>query len=143
MSLVLETDISTDTELDHIRNQCVAYIARFKGMLSDYELECQVDEAEYNQFISQLIKDRLFNNVAKFIPFNSLCEKMDTFLELVHWEIIPIEVGKTETDARVHEVQSSRQNGVKPGTVTEVVLPGLRRKTDGIIVQKPVVIRGE
>ena len=141
--LVLETDISTDTDLDRIRNQCVDYVARFKGMLSGYELERQVDEPEYNQFISQLIKDRLYNNVARFIPFDALSEKMSPFLQLVDWEIIPIEIGKTEVDARVHDVQDSRQTLVKPGTVAEVVLPGLMRKTEGIIVQKPVVIRGE
>ena len=142
-SLVLETDISTDTELDRIRNQCVDYVARFERMLSSYELERQVDEPEYNQFIFQLIKDRLFNNVAGFIPFDTLSEKMAPFLQLVDWEIVPIEIGETEVDARVHDVQDSRQTRVKPGTVAKVVLPGLMRKTDSIIVQKPVVIRGE
>ena len=141
--LVLETDISIDIELDRIRNQCVDYVTRFERMLSSYELERQVDEPRYSQFISQLIKDRLFNNVARFIPFDTLSKKMDPFLQLVDWEIVPIEIGKTEVDARVHDVQGSRQTRLKPGTVAKVVLPGLVRKTDGIIVQKPVVIRGE
>lgn len=141
--LVLETDISTDTELDRIRNQCVDYVVQFERMLFSYELERQIDEPEYNQFISQLIKVRLFNNVARFIPFDVLSEKMAPFLQLVDWEIVPIEIGETEVDARVHDVQDSRQDRVKPGTVAKVVLPGLMGKTDRIIVQKPVVIRGE
>ena len=140
---MLEADISTDTELDRIRNQCVDYVAQFEGMLSNYELECQVDEPEYNQFISQLIKDRLFNNLARLIPFDALSKKMDPFLQLVDWKIVPIEEGETEVNARVHDVQGSQQTSVKPGTVAEVVLPGLMQKTDGTIVQKPVVIRGE
>ena len=59
------------------------------------------------------------------------------------YEVIPIEIGKTKADARIHDIQGSRQTNGEPGTVIEVILPGLRQKIDGEIVQKPVVIRGE
>lgn len=142
-SLDLGTDISTDIELNEIRNQCIDYIARFEGMLFGYELRCQIDEAKYEQFISQFIKDRFLNKVTGFISADSLPEKMDPFLQLLDWEIIPIEIGKTKADARVHDVQGSQQTGVKTDTIAEIITHGLRRKTDGTIVQKPVVIRGE
>ena len=142
--LNLETDISTDTELNHIRNQCALYMARFEGRLFDHEERCKIDDlAEYNKFIPQFIKDRLFNGVARFVQFDRLSEQLDKFLQLVGYKVVSIEIGKTKADARVHEIQGSRQIGVEPGTIIEVVLPGLRRITDGKIVQKPVVIRGE
>ena len=142
--LNLETDISTDTELNHIRNQCALYVARFEGRLFGYEERCKIDDlAEYNKFIPQFIKDRLFNGVARFVQFDRLSEQLDKFLQLVGYKVVSIEIGKTKADARVHEIQGSRQIGVEPGTIIEVVLPGLRRITDGKIVQKPVVIRGE
>ena len=142
-SLDLETDISTDIELNEIRNQCIDYIARFKGMLSGYELRSQINEAKYEQFISQFIKDRLLNKVTRFIPTDSLPEKMDPFLQLLDWEIVPVKVGKTKADARVHDIQGSQPTGVETDTITEIITHGLRQKADGTIVQKPVVIRGE
>ena len=142
--LNLETDIRTDTELNHIRNQCALYVARFEGRLFGYEERCKIDDlTEYNEFIPRFVKDRLFNGVARFIPFEHLSKQLDKFLQLVGYEVVPIEIGKTKADARVHEIQGSRQVGVEPGTIVEVILPGLRWITDGEIVQKPVVIRGE
>ena len=114
-----------------------------KGCCLGYEQGREVDLAAYDEFILQFIKDRLFNGVARFVPFDQLPEQLDRFLQFVGYEVVPIEIGKTKVDARMHEIQGSRQTGVEPGTIAEVVLPGLQRKTDGEIVQKPVVIRGE
>ena len=142
--LELETDINTDTGLNEIRNKCNLHVARFEGRLFGYEERCEIDNLEqYNQFIPQFIKDRLFNGVARFLSFEQLPELLDQCLELVGYEVVPIEIGKTQADARMHDIQSSRQTGVAPGTIVEVILPGLRRKVDGEIIQKPVVIRGE
>ena len=68
---------------------------------------------------------------------------MDRFLKLADYEVIPVEVGVTEADSLVHDIQGSKQTDVKRGTVAEVITPGLMQKTDNYIVQKPVVIRGE
>ena len=142
--LNFETDISTDIELNHIRNQCALYMARFEGRLFGYEERCKIDDlTAYDQFIPQFIKDRLFNGVARFISPERLPKQLDGFLQLVGYEVVPIEIGKTKADARVHEIQGSRQVGIEHGTIVEVILPGLRWITDGEIVQKPVVIRGE
>ena len=133
----------TDAELEHIRRDCALYEARFEGMLIGYELGREVDIAEYDAFLPQFIADRLFNGVARCIPFEHLSERLDKFLRSVGYEIVPIEVGYTKADSRVHEIQESRQTGNEPGTIVEVVLPGLQRIADSTIVQKPVVIRGE
>ena len=140
----LETDINTDTGLNEIQNKCNLDVAWFEGRLFGYEERCEIDDLEqYNQFIPQFIKDRLFNGVARFLSFEQLPKHLDQCLQLVGYEVVPIEIGKTQADARMHDIQSSRQTGVDPGTIVEVVLPGLQRKADGEIIQKPVVIRGE
>ena len=143
-SLELETDINTDTELEEIKQKCKNNINRFEGRLIGYEERCKIDDlSEYDQFILQFIKDRLFNGVARFVSFQQLPEQIDAFLRLVGYEVVPIEIGKTQVDARVHDIQGSRQTEGDPGTIVEVILPGLRQIIDGEIVQKPVVIRGE
>ena len=103
----------------------------------------QENSEEYDQFISQFIKDRLFNGVSRFVPFDQLPERLERCLQLVGYEVIPIEIGKTQADARVHDIQGSRQTDNENGTVVEIILPGLRCIADGEIIQKPVVIRGE
>ena len=141
--LDIETKVSTNTEFNEIHDQCRVYIARFEGILFGYQLGCTIDAAEYNQFIPQFIRDQLFNCIAGFVQFDQMPEQLDKFLELVGYEIIPIEIGKTKVDSRVHDIQESRQIGVEPGTIVEVILPGLQRKMDGEVVQESVVIRGE
>ena len=138
-TLALPTDVSTDTEVTRIRNECTDYIGKYEKILRSYELEREVDTSICKQFI----KNHLFNNLARFIPSDALSEKLDKFLQLVDLEIVPIEIGKTEADSRVHEIQDSKQTGVEHGTIAEVIRPGLMKKSDGAIVQKPVVIRGE
>ena len=142
--LELETDINTDTGLNEIRNKCNLHVVRFKDRLFYYEERCEIDDLEqYNQFIPQFIKDRLFNGVARFLSVEQFPEHLYQCLQLVGYEVVPIQIGETPADARLHDIQASRQTGVAPGTIVEVILPGLRRQVDGEIVQKPVVIRGE
>ena len=138
-----DTDVSTETTYNEFKNKCNAYVSRYAELFVGYQLERQIAETEYNQFIPQFIKDRLFNGVARFLSFEQFPEHLDQYLQLVGYEVVPIEIGKTKADARLHDIQASRQTGVDPGTIVEVVLPGLRRQADGEIVQKPVVIRGE
>ena len=138
-----DTDISTDAAYNELRNKCTAYASRYEGLLIGYQLGREIAEEEYNQFIPQFIKDRLFNEVARFIKFEQLSEKADRFLDIVGYGVVPIEIGKTQADARMHDIQASRQTNAESGTIVEVVLPGLQRKADGEIIQKPVVIRGE
>ena len=138
-----DTDVSTDAAYNEFQNKCTVYVSRYEGLLIGYQLGRKIAKTEYNQFIPQFIKDRLFNGVARFIKFEQLPEQLDVLLQFVGYEVVPIEIGKTEADARVHDIQASRQTGVDPGTIVEVILPGLRWKVNGEIIQKPVVIRGE
>ena len=135
----LSTDVSTHTELDRIRNECYDYLTNFEGILRSYELECEVDPSICEQFV----KNRLFNNLTRYIISDVLPEKLDKYLQLVDLEIVPIKIGVTQADSRIHDIQDSKKTGVDVGTVAEIIKPGLMQKTDGAIVQKPVVIRGE
>ena len=142
--LELETDIYTDAELNEIRKECSYHVAWFEGRLFGYEERSEINNLEeYDQFIPQFIKDQLFNGVSRFVPFDQLPEQLEQCLQLVGYEVIPIKIGKTQADARVHDIQGSQHTSGESGTIVEVILPGLRRKIDGEIVQKPVVIRGE
>ena len=138
-----DTDVSTDAAYNEFKNKWSAYVSRYEGLLVGYQLGRQIAETEYNQFIPQFIKDRLFNGVARFIKFEQLPEQLDDFLQIVGYEVVPIKIDKTQADARLHDIQASRQTNAESGTIVEIVLPGLQRKADGEIVQKPVVIRGE
>lgn len=136
-------NLETEAELGDIRDQAITYPAQLEGILIGYEIGRKVDEVGSDQIIPQFIKDQLFNDVARHIRHDQLQEQLDGFLKLVDYEVIPVEVGITEADSRIHEIQDSRQMGVRRGTVAEVISPGLMQKTDRIIVRKPVVIRGE
>ena len=142
-SLDLETDISTEAALDRVRQKCSAYVTRFEKTLSDYETEREIDVEAYDQFIFGFIKDRLFNSLTHYFEHEQLPEQINKFLRLADLEVVPITLGETIADARLHQIQGSRQTDQEPTTVVEIVSPGLRRQTDGAIVQKPVVIRGE
>ena len=138
-----DTGVSTDAAYNELQDKCAVYVLRYEGLLVGYQLGRHIAETEYNQFIPQFIKDRLFNGVARFLSVEQFPDCLDQCLQLVGYEVVPIEIGKTKADARLHDIQASRQTGVAPGTIVEVILPGLRRKADSEIVQKPVVIRGE
>ncbi len=139
----VETDVNTDTAYNEFQNECVAYVSRYEGVLIGLQLGCKIDEKEYDQFIPQFVKDRLFNSIARFVKFDQLPEQLDEYLQLVGYEVVPIEIGKTQADARIHDIQSSQQTNAEPGTVAEVILPGLQRIDNSETVQKPIVVRGE
>ena len=138
-----DTEVNTDTAYNELKLKYSAYVSRYEGLLVGYQLGRQIDETEYNQFIPYFIKDRLFNGVARFISVEQLPDQLDELLQFVGYEVVRIEIGRTKADARLHDIQSSRQTDAEYGTIVEVVVPGLQRKADGEIVQKPVVIRGE
>lgn len=140
----VNADVDRDTAADtEFQNECTAYVSRYEGLLTGLQLACKVDEEEYNRFIPQFVKDRLFNSIAKFVKFDQLPEQLDGYLQLVGYQIVPIEIGKTQADARLHDIQGSQQTHLEAGTVVDVISPGLQRIDNSEIIQKPIVIRGE
>ena len=143
LPLPIPLELDTDITYTEFQDSCDTYVSRFEGMLTGLQLGRKINEEEYDQFIPQFVKDRLFNSVARLIKFDQLPEQLDEYLQLVGYEVVPIEIGKTQADARIHDIQGSRQANVETGTIAEVILPGLQRMDNSEIVQKPVVIRGE
>lgn len=141
--LDLPTDVTTENDLNRVQKKCADHIDKYQVTLRRHELNREIDTTKYKQFILQFIKNDLFNNITRNMPFDTLPEKLEDFLQLVGFEIMPIKIGETEVDARLHDIQGSKQTDVKRSTIAEVVQPGLMKKNDGEIVQKPVVIRGE
>ena len=108
MPIPLELD--TDITYTEFQDSCDTYVSRFEGMLTGLQLGRKINEEEYDQFIPQFVKDRLFNSVARLIKFDQLPEQLDEYLQLVGYEVVPIEIGKTQADARIHDIQGSRQS---------------------------------
>ena len=138
-----DTDVSTEGAYNELQNQCTAYVSYYEGLLVGYQMGHKIDLTEYNQFLPQFIRNKLFNGAVRFVKFEQLPEWLDKLLQFVGYEVVPIEIGKTKADARLHDIQASQQTNAESGTIVEVILPGLQRKTDSEIIQKPMVIRGE
>ena len=136
-------NVENETEFHELHIKCNSHVAHFEGMLYGYELQCQLDKENYDDFIPQFIKDSLFNGVAKYLDTEQPPELLCKFLAIADYEIIPLEIGKTVADAHYHDIQQTRQTSGEQGTILEVIIPGLQRISDREIVQKPVVVRGE
>lgn len=135
--------VDNETEFHELQIKCNSHVAHFKGMLYGYEIQCKLDKEYYDDYIPKFIKDNLFNGVAKYLDTEQPPEELCKFLAIADYEIIPLEIGKTQADAHYHDIQKSRQSSGEHGTIVEIILPGLQRISNGDIVQKPVIIRGE
>ena len=68
---------------------------------------------------------------------------LPNILEIMDLELVPIEIGQTDADARIHDIQDTRRGAFKPGVVVDIIQQGVRRTSDQKIIKKPVVMRGE
>lgn len=135
--------VENETEFHELQIKCNCYVAHFEGMLYGYELQCSLHKEDYNDYIPKFIKDNLFNGVAKYLDTEQPPEQLQNFLAIADYETMPLEIGKTEADAHYHEIRQTRQTSGEQGKIVEVIIPGLQRISDGEIIQKPVVVRGE
>ena len=68
---------------------------------------------------------------------------LPNILQAADLEFVPIEIGQTQADARIHDIQGTQAGPFNLGVVADIVQQGLRRCSDQKIIRKPVVIRGE
>ena len=68
---------------------------------------------------------------------------LPNILQMMSLELIPIEIGQTEADSRIHDIQGSQRGAYQRGVVADIIQHGVRRITDKQIIRKPVVMRGE
>ena len=68
---------------------------------------------------------------------------LPNILQTIGLELVPIEIGRTDADARIHEIRGTSHGAFKTGVIIEILQHGLRKISNHEIIKKPVVIRGE
>ena len=68
---------------------------------------------------------------------------LPNILQMMSLELVPIEIGQTEADSRIHDIQGSQRGAYQRGVVADIIQHGVRRISDKQIIRKPVVMRGE
>ena len=68
---------------------------------------------------------------------------LSNILQIMRLELVPIKIGQTEADSRIHDIQGSQRGAYQRGVVADIIQDGVRRISDKQIIRKPVVMRGE
>ncbi len=134
-----------EKDLEKIRGECDAYLQRFTNKLIEQEKNhaTKIEILSFRKFLTEFIRYFLFAEISKTITGNALPKRLNWFLELVDSEVMPIEIGKTKVLPSHHKVKDARPSECEPGTIVEVITPGLQ-STDGKRVnQMAVVIEAE
>ena len=131
-----------ERDLEKIQNECDAYLQRFASKLTEREKAhaSKVEIIIFKKFLIEFIRDFLFVEVTKNINGNELPERLEWFLDLVDSEVIPIEIGVTKVSQNHHKVKGALACEFEPGTIVEVVSPGLQSKDRKRVSQMAVVI---
>ena len=134
-----------EKDLEKIRGECDAYLKRFTSKLIKQEKNhaTKIEILSFRKFLTEFIRDFLFAEISKNTPGNALPKRLDWFLELVDSEVIPIEIGKTKVSPSHHKVKDARPSECEPGTIVEVITPGLQSRDGKRINQMAVVIEAE
>ena len=135
----------TDQDLMNIQEDCDSYLRRFSQKLATLEQQHaeKVRLPVFKKFLLEFVRDRLFLEVAQFSDLSSVQSRLNWFLDLVEYEIIPIEPGKTKVSPEHHDVKEKRNCDMESDTVAEVIIPGLQTKGGKRVVQNALVIQAE
>ena len=136
---------ASQSDLEKIQSECDAYLQRFKKKLTDQEKKhaAKIEVLIFKKFLIEFVRDFLFVEIAKSLQGNELPERLTWFLDLVDSEVIPIEVGKTKVSPNHHKVKGARISEFEPGTIVEVITPGLQSKDGKRVNHTAVVIEAE
>ncbi len=134
-----------ERDVEKIQSECDAYLQRFASKLTEQERKhaSKIEVIIFKKFLIGFIRDFLFVEVTKSIKGAELPERLEWFLDLVDSEVIPIEVGVTRVSQNHHRVKGALACDFEPGTVVEVVSPGLQSKDGRRVSQMAVVIEAE
>lgn len=134
-----------DQDLMNIQEDCDTYLKRFADKLAALEQKHaeKVRLPVFKKFLIEFVRDKLYPRVAEFSGLPSVQSRLNWFLSLVDYEIMPIEPGKTKISPEHHVVKEKRSCDLEPDTVVEVVTPGLQTKDGERVVQNAVVIQAE
>lgn len=136
---------STDNDLMEIQKDCDTYLQRFSEKLAELEQKHadKVKIAAFKKYLVEFVRDKLFPNVAEFSSSNSVQSRLNWFLNLVDYELMPIEPGKTKFSDEFHELKEKRSSDFESDTIVEVVTPGLQSKDGRRVIQNAVVVQAE
>ena len=134
-----------ERDIEKIQSECDAYLHRFASKLTEQERKhaSKVEVIIFKKFLIEFIRDFLFVEVTKTIKGNEFPERLEWFLDLVDSVVIPIEVGVTKVSPNHHRVKGALACEFEPGTIVEVVCPGLQSKDGKRVNQMAVVIEAE
>ena len=136
---------ANQSDLEKIQSECDAYLQRFKKKLTEQEKKhaAKIEVLIFKKFLIEFVRDFLFVEVAKSLPGQELPERLTWFLDIVDSEVIPIKVGETEVSPNHHKVKGACISEFEPGTIVEVVRPGLQSKDGKRVSHTAVVIEAE
>ena len=136
---------ASQSDLEKIQSECDAYLQRFKKKLTEQEKKhaSKIEVLIFKKFLTEFVRDFLFVEVAKSLQGNELPKRLTWFLDLVDSEVMPIKVGETEVSPNHHKVKGACISEFKPGTIVEVVTPGLQSKDGKRVSHMAVVIEAE
>ncbi|MDE0313434.1 MAG: hypothetical protein OXM61_00900 [Candidatus Poribacteria bacterium] len=136
---------STDNDLMEIQKDCDTYLQRFSEKLAELEQKHadKVKIAAFKKYLVEFVRDKLFPNVAEFSSSNSVQSRLNWFLDLVDFELMPIEPGKTKFSDEFHELKEKRSSDFESDTIVEVVTPGLQSKDGRRVIQNAIVVQAE
>ena len=136
---------ASQSDLEKIQSECDAYLQRFKKKLTEQEKKhaSKIEVLIFKKFLTEFVRDFLFVEVAKSLRGSELPERLTWFLDLVDSEVMPIKVGETEVSPNHHKVKGACISEFKPGTIVEVVTPGLQSKDGKRVSHMAVVIEAE
>ncbi len=144
-TLFPDRSASSEQDLERIQKDCDSYLQRFSEKLSTLEHKHaeKVRVSAFKKFLLEFIRDRLFPAVVEFSSLKSVQSRLSWFLDLVDYELMPIEPGRTKFSPELHELKDVCSSDFDPDTIVEVVAPGLQLKGGERIVQNAVVIQAE
>ena len=136
---------SNDKDLVDIQEDCDTYLQRFSEKLAVLEQKHaeKVKIPAFKKFLVEFIRDKVFPNVVEFSSLNMVQSRLNWFLDLVDYELIPIEPGKTKFSPEYHDLKEKRSSEFEPDTIIEVVSPGLQSKGGERVIQNAVVVQAE
>ena len=134
-----------ERDLEKIQNECDAYLCRFTSKLVEQEKKHapKIEILSFRKFLIEFIRDFLFAEITKRTHGDPVPKRLNWFLELVDSEVMPIEIGKTEVLSSHHKVKDARPSEYEPGTIAEVITPGLQSKDGKRVNQMATVIEAE
>ena len=135
----------TDQDLMNFQTDCDIHLRRFSEKLASLEQKHaeKVRIPVFKKFLLEFVRDKLFPHVAEFSDLPSVQKRLNWFLDLVDYEIIPIEPGKTKISHEHHDVKEKRNCDLETDTVAEVIKPGIQKKDSKRVIQNAVVIQAE